>query len=231
MLILFPKGSVLIKPMTEHKEKQIKTKTRVAAFGEVFTAEREVQAMLDLVKDEAERLESRFLEPACGDGNFLCAILKRKLSTLKNRYKAKKEDFEVNLLITLGSIYAIDLLADNIETARSRLFDLALNAYKNTFRTLPDATYQKIMCFVLEKNILQGDSLNGIDKIVFTQWSALGYQIKREEYSFKQMNSEGDIAALPLFSVALDENNHPVFFPKPLKVYPFTYYKNLLEIE
>ena len=181
--------------MTEQKEKQIKTKKRVADFGEVFTAEREVQAMLDLVKDEAERLESRFLEPACGDGNFLVAILNRKLSTLTSRYKAKKEDFEVKLLITLGSIYAIDLLADNIEAARNRLFELALNAYKTTFRTLPDDNYQNIMRFILEKNIIQGDSLNGIDKIIFTQWSALGYQIKREEYSFKQMNSEGDISS------------------------------------
>lgn len=68
-------------------EKQVKSKERVADRGEVFTAEREVKAMCDLVKDETERIDSRFLEPACGDGNFLAEILRRKLEVVKNKYK------------------------------------------------------------------------------------------------------------------------------------------------
>ena len=65
--------------------RQVKSKQRVTDHGEVFTADREVNAMLDLVKQETERVDSRFLEPACGDGNFLAEILHRKLEAAKKR--------------------------------------------------------------------------------------------------------------------------------------------------
>jgi type I restriction-modification system DNA methylase subunit len=76
---------------------QIKSKERVAERGEVFTAEREVKAMCDLVKDECERIDSRFLEPACGDGNFLAEILRRKLDVVKKKYKKYTYDYELSL--------------------------------------------------------------------------------------------------------------------------------------
>ena len=112
----------------ERKEQQIKSEHRVATFGEVLTARREVEAMLDLVKNESERIDSRFLEPACGTGNFLTAILERKLKTLRARYRTKRADFEVQLLSAIGSIYGIDLLEDNVRESRERLFDLAVQA-------------------------------------------------------------------------------------------------------
>ena len=93
--------------------KQIKSKTRVADHGEVFTAEREVNAMLDLVKQETERVDSRFLEPACGDGNFVAEILRRKLVAAKRRAippRKKKPlplEFEKQSVIAVASIYAI----------------------------------------------------------------------------------------------------------------------------
>ena len=223
--------------MSEHelnkpsKEKQIKSQQRVADFGEVFTASREVEAMLDLVKDESERIESRFLEPACGDGNFLVAIFERKLNTLAKRYRSKKEDFEINLLMAVGSIYAIDLLPDNVKAAQERLFEMAVQVYRKILHQEPDSTYQDIIRLILARNIICGDSLNGIDKIIFTEWSSLGYQIKRAEYSFAQMNTESEIASLPLFSMELNENKEPVFFPNPIKTYPLTYYRNLLEVK
>lgn len=223
--------------MSEHevnkslKEKQIKSQQRVADFGEVFTASREVEAMLDLVKNESERIDSRFLEPACGDGNFLVAILERKLNTLSRRYKNKKEDFEVNLLMALGSIYAIDLLEDNVKSARERLFKMAVQCYQKNLHHVPDSIFCEIMQLVLSCNIICGDSLNGIDKIVFTEWTSLGYQIKREEYSFAQMNTESEIASLPLFSMELNEKKEPIFFPNPIRTYPLTYYRNLLEVK
>src|SRR5574344_2728063 len=96
-------------------EKQIKSFKRVREYGEVLTAKREVEAMLDLVKNEAERIDSRFLEPACGDGNFLVAILERKLKTVADKYRTKQVDFEAQMLSALGSIYGIDLLDDNIQ--------------------------------------------------------------------------------------------------------------------
>lgn len=85
--------------------KQIKSKERVAEHGEVFTAEREVKAMCDLVKDETERIDSRFLEPACGDGNFLKEILLRKLEVVKTKYKKSVYDWERYSLLALGSMY------------------------------------------------------------------------------------------------------------------------------
>ena len=75
--------------------KQVKSKERVAQHGEVFTNDREVNAMLDLVKQETERIESRFLEPACGDGNFLAEILRRKLEVVTKLYKTNPFDWEL----------------------------------------------------------------------------------------------------------------------------------------
>jgi len=66
---------------------QVKSRQRVQDHGEVFTNEREVNAMLDMVKQETERIESRFLEPACGDGNFLAEVLRRKLAVVNARYR------------------------------------------------------------------------------------------------------------------------------------------------
>ena len=99
--------------MTDNK--QIKSKKRVRDNGEVFTNEREVNAMLDLVKDETERIDSRFLEPACGSGNFLIEILRRKLTVVKNRYKKSQTEYERNSLIALSSMYGVDILQDNVE--------------------------------------------------------------------------------------------------------------------
>src|SRR5690554_6185883 len=104
--------------------KQVKSKKRVADHGEVFTAEREVNAMLDLVKDETERIDSRFLEPACGDGNFLAEILRRKLSVVNKQYGKNLPDYERYSILALSSIYGVDLLEDNIEDCRERLYDI-----------------------------------------------------------------------------------------------------------
>ena len=84
--------------------KQIKSKQRVADHGEVFTREQEVNAMLDLVKDETLRIESRFLEPACGDGNFLIQILKRKLEIVEKNYRTSQREYEFYAVLAVCSI-------------------------------------------------------------------------------------------------------------------------------
>ena len=104
------------------KEKQqTKSKQRVRDHGEVFTADREVKAMCDLVKDECERIDSRFLEPACGNGNFLAEILTRKLFSVKKLYKYSPFDYERYAVLAVTSIYGVELLADNAEECRERL--------------------------------------------------------------------------------------------------------------
>ena len=107
--------------------KQIKSRQRVADHGEVFTNPREVNAMLDLVRDESFRLDSRFLEPACGDGNFLIEILRRKLSLLQD-LKSQTE-WEFQSLIAVGSCYGIDILPDNAEACRTRLEEYVLSQH------------------------------------------------------------------------------------------------------
>src|SRR3954467_10256673 len=102
----------------------IKSKKRVADHGEVFTPPWMVEAMLDLVKGETERIDSRFLEPACGSGNFLVPVLKRKLAAVELKYD--KSDFEKQhyAILALMCIYGIELLADNITECRANMLEV-----------------------------------------------------------------------------------------------------------
>ncbi len=113
------------------KFSQVKSKQRVAAHGEVFTAEREVKAMCDLVAQECDRIDSRFLEPACGNGNFLAEIANRKLSTVRKLYKSNTYDFERYSVPAISSLYGVDILADNVAECRARLYGIWFAAYKS----------------------------------------------------------------------------------------------------
>jgi SAM-dependent methyltransferase len=114
-------------------EKQVKSKQRVADHGEVLTSKREVNAMLDLVKQETDRIESRFLEPACGTGNFLTEILERKLRVVEARYGRSQLDYERYAVLAVSSIYGIDILQDNVQECRKRLFDIFNQKYTSIF--------------------------------------------------------------------------------------------------
>jgi type I restriction-modification system DNA methylase subunit len=109
---------------SNQSKKYVKSKQRVADHGEVFTPPWLVEAMLDLVKDETERIDSRFLEPACGSGNFLVQILRRKLAAVELKYG--KSDFERQhyALLALMCIYGIELLADNITECRNNMLEI-----------------------------------------------------------------------------------------------------------
>ena len=129
-----------------NKSLQIKSKKRVADHGEVFTNEREVNAMLDLVKQETERLDSRFLEPACGTGNFLAEIYSRKLERCKN---------EKDGLKALNSIFGIDILADNVCESRQRLVDMFLAKFQSANE------YAELFAWaIVSNNIVCDDFLN-----------------------------------------------------------------------
>ena len=110
--------------VAEQHKSQIISRKRVADYGEVFTAEREVNAMCDLVAHECLRPDSRFLEPACGDGNFLAVILKRKLSELRRRYKKSPRDYEKQSMVAIGSLYGVDIQRDNVDACRERLYSI-----------------------------------------------------------------------------------------------------------
>lgn len=205
-------------------EKQIKSKKRVRDKGEVFTNEREVNAMLDLVKQETERIDSRFLEPACGNGNFLIEILRRKLEVVKSRYKKSQWEYEKNGLITVMSCYGVDIMPDNVLECQNRLFDYFEKEYKALFKKNIKQEYLDIVKFVLSKNILCGDALSmktsENEPITFVEWSFVkGSLVQRRDFHYEQLLTQNDKR----------ETLFGDFIEKPIKTYPLTHYLNLKE--
>ena len=206
---------------------QVKSKKRVAEHGEVFTNEREVNAMLDLVKQETERIDSRFLEPACGNGNFLIEILRRKLEVVKARYKKSQWEYEKNGLIAVMSVYGVDIMPDNVEECINRLFGLFEEYYKSIFKKQIREDYLEIVKFILSKNILCGDALsmkaNDGNSLVFAEWSFVkGSMVQRRDFMYEQ-----------LITIQEKKNKQETIFgdfvDKPIKTYPLTHYLNLKE--
>ena len=138
---------------------QTKSKERVREHGEVFTAEREVKAMCDLVKDEAERIDSRFLEPACGDGNFLAEILTRKLAVVRKKYGKSSLDYEKNAVLAASSIYGVDILQDNVDTCRKRMFEIWNKEYSTVCKKECNEQTRDAVRFILSRNIVCGNAL------------------------------------------------------------------------
>ncbi len=212
---------------------QIKSKQRVADHGEVFTPDWIVNDMLDLVKQETERIDSRFLEPACGNGNFLVEILRRKLTVVNQRYGKNQIEYERYAVIAISSIYGIDLLQDNVEEARKRLYDIFDERYTKKFKSNCKEDCKKSVAFILQRNILRGDALTLLsDKnrpIVFSEWSTVnGSMIKRRDFTLDNLlKAEASKVPGGLFEEFYDSD--PAFLPKPIKEYPLTHYLKLAE--
>ena len=181
-----------------YDKSQTKSKERVRDHGEVFTAEREVKAMCDLVKDETERIDSRFLEPACGDGNFLAEILTRKLQVVKKKYGKSITDYEKNSLLAVSGIYGVDILYDNVLACRKRMFDIWNDEYSRVCKGAEDEQMRNAIKFILQRNIVCGNALTlkcvddkGQDTdepIVFSEWAFVtGSMLQRSDYSFAAM--------------------------------------------
>lgn len=195
----------------------IKSKQRVAAHGEVFTPPWMVDAMLDLVKGETERIDSRFLEPACGSGNFLVRILQRKLAAVELKFG--KSDFERQHYALLGVMctYGIELLADNVAECRAHMIEV-LTDY---LRLDGSEDVYLAAFYVLSQNLVHGDALimrtSDGQPITFAEWGYLGKgKFQRRDFRFdvlsqmSTMNMEG-----PLFAHL---GKHLVF--TPTKTYP-----------
>lgn len=190
---------------TKPKNKQIKSRKRVVDHGEVFTNEREVKAMCDLVNDETQRIDSRFLEPACGDGNFLAEILDRKLAVVKKKYKRSVMDFEKNSLLAVSSLYGVDIMMDNVLQCRERLFKIWDRQYKAVCKKECSDDMRDSIRFILSKNIVCGNALtlhevdeNGNDTsepILFSEWGFVtGPQLSRSEYTFDEILKQNEDA-------------------------------------
>ena len=207
---------------------QIVSKKRVADHGEVFTSQREVNAMLDLVKHETQRIDSRFLEPACGTGNFLAEILSRKLGVVEGRYRQSPIELERYTLLAVTSIYGIDLLLDNVTECRRRLLEMVKAKFPGQFSEELAASIQ----FVLQRNIIHGDALSlktvgdQPHPIVFSEWSLVnGSMVKRRDFEFHELLSFAGIKGKPLFSDLGEE----AYFPEPVRDYPLTHYLRLAD--
>jgi SAM-dependent methyltransferase len=214
-------------------ENQVKSKKRVTDHGEVFTSEREVNAMLDLVKQETERIDSRFLEPACGTGNFLVEILRRKLAVVEQRYGKNQIEYERYSVIAVSSIYGIDLLQDNVEEARERLFDIFNEQYTKKYKNNCKEECRASVRFILERNILCGDALTLLtdnnEPIVFSEWSAVnGSMIKRRDFTLDNLlKAEASKVPGELFEEFYETD--PAFLPTPIKEYPLIHFLKLEE--
>ena len=206
--------------------KQIKSRQRVADHGEVFTNPREVNAMLDLVRDESYRLDGRFLEPACGDGNFLIEILCRKLSLLKD-IKSQTE-WEFKSLIAVGSCYGIDILPDNAEACRERLFAEVMDQMGKKDCS---GGYEESLRYMLKMNIVCGDALTYRTAegkpITFCEWTPIAgsMQFSRRDLQFDFLVTQNHQYSL------FDEQGEAQNFDEPVRTYSPLHYTQLYRYE
>ena len=234
-------------------DKQVKSKQRVVDHGEVFTNEREVNAMLDLVKQETERIDSRFLEPACGTGNFLAEILRRKIEAVKKQYLKSAHDFEKYMILAITSMYGVELQADNCAECRERLFGIWNEAYTKHCKEASDEV-REVAKFIFSRNILQGNALtlfevdeNGNDTetpIIFSEWSlVMGDKFKRRDFRLDVLlkENEDEENYNMNFSLFDDTPDSADFWdvdpltndiiPKPVAEFPPTDYRRLNQYE
>ena len=170
----------------------IKSKERVRDNGEVFTPDFIVKKMVDLVRNESERIESTFLEPACWNWNFLIEILRRKLDIIKTKYKKNQLEFESWTLLAIWGIYWVDLMEDNIKEARDRLKNLVIEYYQQCFKKKDwHKEFLLSLDYILERNLIQGNALtytkDDWKPIVFSSRKLRQKKITREDFSFEDL--------------------------------------------
>ena len=205
----------------------VKSKQRTVEFGEVFTSKKIVDSMIDLIDEGKLSIESRFLEPACGNGNFLYEILEKKLKSVEDKYKKDQSDYERYSILAVSSIYGIDILRDNVLECRKRLLNLYIEKYKNNFKDKVNDKSILSISYILDHNIIVGDalSLKISDKsnkpIIFSEWTFVNTSmIKRRDYTLANLIEYRPFESDTLFSDAGEE----VVIPKTIKEYPLVHY-------
>jgi len=195
----------------------VKSKQRVADHGEVFTPAWMVEAMLDLVKGETERIDSRFLEPACGNGNFLVQVLRRKLAAVELKYG--KSDFERRHYALLGlmCVYGIELLPDNIADCRDNLLEI----FAEYLNLDPSDDLYRAAFYVLSQNLVHGDAMkmraSDGSPILFAEWGYLGKgSFQRRDFRFDTLTQSSAFSAEGSLFAHLGK--HEIFTPN--KTYP-----------
>lgn len=218
---------------------QVKSRQRVQDHGEVFTNEHEVNAMLDMVGDECNRIESRFLEPACGDGNFLAEILRRKLAVVKKRYGRSVSDYERAAFIAVSSIYGVDILEDNCEACRKRLLGIFTEEYGRVCKKCYNVSLLSAVKFVLDRNVLCGNALSmkmvdseqrdTDEPIIFSEWTqVMPGKVKRRDFRLDEL-LEGMKPQMSLFGSSGSTTSEweydeeiQAYIPLPIREFPPT---------
>lgn len=193
----------------------VKSRKRVADHGEVFTSSWMVEDMLKLVEIESERIDSRFLEPACGSGNFLKVVLTKKLKIVESKYGKSEFERKHQALFALMCIYGIELLSDNIEECRQILLEI----FASFLKIDEEDTWYHAARAVLKANILQGDALtlrtSGGNHIEFPEWGYLGGgKYQRRDFRYDDLTQRSSIQGT-LFELF---EEHQIFVPT--KTYP-----------
>ena len=230
----------------DKQERQVVSKQRVADHGEVYTAKREVNAMLDLVKEETERIDSRFLEPACGTGNFLVEILNRKMEAVRKKFSKNRYEYDLASAQAVSSMYGVELLPDNVETCRQRLLDKFKELYcqncpppSGEVRGGLSPELECCIRFLLEKNILCGDALTMLQQdgqpITFCEWTFIGTggKVKRRDFELSELlkNVEYDKPKAGEEGLLFADTGEPTFVHLPKREYPLTDYLKLCDYE
>ncbi|MCC7517795.1 MAG: SAM-dependent DNA methyltransferase [Verrucomicrobiae bacterium] len=195
----------------------VKSKQRIADHGEVFTPVWMVEAMLDLVKGETERMDSRFLEPACGNGNFLVQILRRKLVAVELKYGQSEFERRHYALLGLMCIYGVELLPDNIADCRANLLEI----FAEDLRLDPSDDLYRAASFVLSQNLVHGDAMKmraaDGSAILFAEWGYLGKgSFQRRDFRFDSLTLSSTFRAED--SLFARSGKHEIF--TPAKTYP-----------
>jgi hypothetical protein len=190
----------------------VKSRQRVADHGEVFTPPWMVEAMLDLVRDETERIDARFLEPACGSGNFLVQILRRKLAAVDRKYGASAFERRHYALLALMGVYGIELLPDNIAECRAHLRQIFVDHLGIT----PADDLARAATAVLALNLVHGDALtmrtHGGEPITFAEWGYLGKgRFQRRDFRFDSLTQSSAFSAADSLFAQLGK--HEIFTP------------------
>lgn len=211
----------------------------------MFTPAGLVRDMLDLVAYECERIDARFLEPACGDGNFLAEVLRRRLAVVDRKSGRSLIQWEQDALFSLACLYGIELLFDNVNACRDRLFDLFNEAYTARFRTRCRPETSAAARYIVRCNIHQGDALAMTTlgdhvyptrPLVFTEWSMLpSGRFKRQQFEYHHLLQSADGNARGLFGynghTFKSDHGKPVFIAQSVRHLPVVHYLKLAETE
>ena len=195
--------------------------------------------MLDLVKEEAERIDSRFLEPACGTGNFLVEIMSRKMEAVRRQFVKNRFEYDQASAMAVSSMYGVELLPDNVDACRNRLLTQYLETYRQHQHQEASPELERCISFLLRKNILCGDALtmlrdNG-EPVTFCEWTFIGTggKVKRRDFELSELlrNVEYDKPKAGEEGLLFADTGEPTFVHLPKREFPIVNYLKLPDYE